>query len=167
MARTTLNFVGGMTRPAPWSWLVFACLVAAAVTSGTSLVLRLRAVAQLEQGIALAQPRVATAAPMSATARQQHDQQVKIVGEAVRQLNVPVTRLIKMVQAPSDIHVSLLALDLNLGTLKISGEAEGAPDMMNYVAFLGEQPLFSSVYLVKHEQAGNAYRFQLEAQWRD
>lgn len=38
---------------------------------------------------------------------------------------------------------------------------------MNYIAFLSEQPLFSSVYLVKHEQAGNAYRFQLEAQWRD
>ncbi len=104
---------------------------------------------------------------MSATARQLQDQQVKIVGDAVRQLNVPVTRIIKMVQAPGDIHVALLALDLNLGTLKISGEAEGAQDMMNYVAFLSEQPLFSSVYLVKHEQTGNAYRFQLEAQWRD
>jgi hypothetical protein len=167
MARTTLNFVGGMTRPAPWALLLLAGLVAAALASGTRWALHQRSVAQLEASIARAQPRMAPAAPMSAAARQQHEQQVKIVGDAVRQLNVPVTRLIKMVQAPSDIHVSLLALDLNLGTLKITGEAEGAQDMMNYVAFLSEQPLFSSVYLVKHEQAGNAYRFQLEAQWRD
>ncbi len=167
MARTTLNFVGGMARSAPWSLLVLACVVAVAVASGTSWALHLRAVAQLEQSLTRAQPPIIAAVPMSATARQLHDQQVKIVGDAVRQLNVPVTRLIKMVQAPNDIHVSLLALDLNQGTLKISGEAEGAADMMNYVAYLSERPLFSSVYLVKHEQAGNAYRFQLEAQWRE
>jgi Tfp pilus assembly protein PilN len=167
MARTSLNFVAGAARPAPWTLLVLACALAVAVASGTSWALHLRTVAQLEQGIAHAQPRAVPAAPMTAAARQQHEQQVKIVGEAVRQLNVPVTRLIKMVQAPTDIHVALLALDLNPGTIKISGEAENAQDMMNYVAFLGEQPLFSSVYLVKHEQAGTAYRFQLEAQWRD
>ncbi len=166
MAHTSLNFVAAAARPAPWALLVLACLAALAVASGTSWALQQRAVAQLEQSIAHAQPRVAAVAPMSAAARQQHEQQVKIVGEAVRQLNVPVTRLVKMVQAPADIHVSLLALDLNLGTLKIGGEAEAGQDMMNYVAFLSEQPLFSSVYLVKHEQAGSAYRFQLEAQWR-
>lgn len=166
MARTSLNFVAAAARPAPWALLVLAGLAALAVASGTSWALQQRAVVQLEQSIARARPRIAPVAPMSAAARQQHEQQVKIVGEAVRQLNVPVTRLIRMVQAPADIHVSLLALDLNLGTLKIGGEAEAGQDMMNYVAFLGEQPLFSSVYLVKHEQAGSAYRFQLEAQWR-
>jgi Tfp pilus assembly protein PilN len=167
MAQTSLNFISGAAHPAPWSLLVLACLVATAVASGSNWALQQRAVVQLEQSIAHAQPRVVPVAPMSAAARQQHEQQVKTVGEAVRQLNVPVTRLIKMVQAPADIHVGLLALDLNLGTLKISGEAEAGQDMMNYVAFLSEQALFSSVYLVKHEQAGNAYRFQLEAQWRE
>jgi Tfp pilus assembly protein PilN len=167
MAHTSLNFITGAARPAPWALFVLSCLAAAAVASGTNWALQQRAVVQLEQSIVRAQPRIAPVAPMSAAARQQHEQQVKIVGEAVRQLNVPVTRLIKMVQAPADIHVSLLALDLNLGTLKISGEAEAGQDMMNYVAYLSEQPLFSSVYLVKHEQTGNAYRFQLEAQWRE
>ncbi len=167
MARTTLNFIGGAARPAPWALLVLACVLVSAVAAGANWVLRLRAVAQIEQQLARAQPRFQPTAPLSASARQLQDQQVKIVGEAVKQLNVPVTRLIKMVQAPTDIHVALLALDLNPGTIKISAEAEGAQDMMNYVSFLGEQSLFSSVYLVKHEQAGNAYRFQLEAQWRE
>jgi hypothetical protein len=44
--------------------------------------------------------------------------------------------------------------------------------MLNYLAFLNQQPMFSSVYLLKHEMSSNAdapehpYRFQLEAQWR-
>jgi Tfp pilus assembly protein PilN len=84
--------------------------------------------------------------------------------------------------------VALLGLDLNgqpaqdagdkaraapqgpAGSLKIAAEAETARDMLNYLAFLSQQPLFRSVYLVKHEQAAGdqprPYRFQLEAQWR-
>jgi hypothetical protein len=42
--------------------------------------------------------------------------------------------------------------------------------MLSYLAFLNQQQMFRSVYLVKHEMAGGAadqsYRFQLEAQWR-
>ncbi len=167
MAGTRLNFIDALPRPKPWSLLVLAGLMFAVIASGAYWINTLDAVSQLERSIARAQPRIVAAAPLSAAARQQQDQQVKIVGDAVKQLNVPVNRLIKMVQAPGDIHVALLALDLNLGTIKISGEAEAAQDMMNYVAFLSEQPLFSSVYLVKHEQAGNAYRFQVEAQWLD
>lgn len=165
MASTKLNFIDSITRPSPKLLLIAAAALLAAVASGVHWVSQLNAVSQLEQAIARAQPRIVPAVPMSAAARQQQDQQVKIVGDAVRQLNVPVNRLVKMVQAPGDIHVALLALDLNPGTIKISAEAEAAQDMMNYVAFLSEQPLFASVYLVKHEQSGSAYRFQVEAQW--
>ena len=54
--------------------------------------------------------------------------------------------------------------------MKIAAEAETAQDMINYLAFLNQQTMFRSVYLVKHEMNMNApehpYRFQLEAQWR-
>jgi hypothetical protein len=165
MAGTRLNFIDAAAPPSRMAMLLLACALAAAVGAGANWAMRFGAVATLERDIARAQPRAPAVAPMSAAARQLQDQQVKIIGDAVRQLNIPVSRLIKMVQAPSDIHVALLALDLSPGSLKISGEAEAAQDMMNYVAFLSEQALFSSVYLVKHEQAGSAYRFQLEAQW--
>jgi hypothetical protein len=45
--------------------------------------------------------------------------------------------------------------------------------MINYLAFLNQQRMFRSVYLLKHEMTGTAqgggerpYQFQLEAQWR-
>ena len=159
----------------------------------------------LQVRMAVVQPRRAAPAPLPPAVQREQEQQVKVVTEAVRQLNLPVARLLKTLQAPADMHVALLGLDLNgqpgqnsgdsakaaaaqggaaapakaappapshspAGSLKITGEAETARDMLNYVAFLGQQPLFRSVYLVKHEQAGGdqvrTVRFQLEAQWR-
>ena len=170
----------------------------------------------LQARIAAAQPRRAAPAALPAARQREQEQQVKAVAEAVRQLNLPVPRLLKTLQAPSDMHVALLGLDLNgqpaqdgddgangankanganganaanaaiaasttkpanaaapqgpAGSLKITAEAETARDMLNYLAFLNQQPLFRSVYLVKHELAigdpVHPYRFQLEAQWR-
>ena len=127
--------------------------------------------------------------PALAPAQQQMDLQVKAVAEAVRQLNLPVTRLLKTIEAREDMRIALLGLDLNgepaqdgeaaapstpAGTLKISAEAETAQDMINYLAFLNQQRMFRSVYLLKHEMTGavpggggeRPYQFQLEAQWR-
>jgi hypothetical protein len=162
----------------------------------------------LQARMAAVQPRPAAPAPLPPAMLREQEQQLKLVTEAVRQLNLPVARLLKTLQAPADMHVALLGLDLNgqpaqdsgdsddsakaavatggaaapakaaspapssspAGSLKITAEAETARDMLNYVAFLGQQPLFRSVYLVKHEQAGSdqvrPVRFQLEAQWR-
>lgn len=137
----------------------------------------------LQARIAAAQPRRTASTPLPPAVQRDQEQQVNVVAEAVRQLNLPVARLLKTLQAPADMHVALLGLDLNgqpaqdsggiakpAGSLKITAEAETARDMLNYLAFLGQQPLFRSVYLVKHEQAGGdqarPLRFQLEAQWR-
>ncbi len=49
MARTNLNFVGDVARPAPWAWIVLACMLASAIAGGASWAMRLRSVAQLEQ----------------------------------------------------------------------------------------------------------------------
>lgn len=134
---------------------------------------------RLEAQLAQLQPARPVRAPLSASQQRERDLELKQVAAAVRQLNLPVTRLVKTVQAPRDVRVALLGLDLNAqqgqdGTsvLKIAAEAETPQDMLNYLAFLNQQPMFSSVYLLKHEMNANAqapahpYRFQLEAQWR-
>ena len=132
---------------------------------------------RLETQLAQLQPARPVHAPLSANQQRERDLELKQVAIAVRQLNLPVTRLIKTVQAPRDVRVALLGLDLNAqqgqdgaSALKIAAEAETPQDMLNYLAFLNQQPMFSSVYLLKHEMNMNTpehpYRFQLEAQWR-
>ncbi|MEF2266798.1 hypothetical protein V3C40_08385 [Janthinobacterium sp. LS2A] len=132
---------------------------------------------RLEAQLAQLQPTRPVRAPLSASQQRERDLELKQVAAAVRQLNLPVTRLVKTVQAPRDVRVALLGLDLNAqqgqdgaSVLKIAAEAETPQDMLNYLAFLNQQPMFSSVYLLKHEMNANTpehpYRFQLEAQWR-
>lgn len=132
---------------------------------------------RLETQLAQLQPARPVRAPLSASQQRERDLELKQVAIAVRQLNLPVSRLIKTVQAPRDVRVALLGLDLNAqqgqdgaSALKIAAEAETPQDMLNYLAFLNQQPMFSSVYLLKHEMNMNTpehpYRFQLEAQWR-
>lgn len=183
MALTKLNFANRSAPLSGWRLALLAAGLLALGAAGLDWMAQLRGVSKLEADLAQARPRSAEHATLPADEQREQDRQRKIIGAAVRQLNVPVTRLIRTVQAPRDIRVALLGLDLNgapepgdaamgaSGALKISAEAETARDMMNYVAFLNEQALFSSVYLVKHElhaaAPGHPYRFQLEAQWRE
>ena len=159
--RLALCLAGGlMLLPAAVYWLVQA-----------------QETRRLEAQLAQLQPARTVHAPLSASAQRERDIELKQVAVAVRQLNLPVTRLIKTVQAPRDVRVALLGLDLNAqqgqdgaSALKIAAEAATPQDMLNYLAFLNQQPMFSSVYLLKHEMNMNTpehpYRFQLEAQWR-
>ncbi|NHZ79020.1 hypothetical protein F2P44_06980 [Massilia sp. CCM 8695] len=183
MALTQLNFVRGAQAPRGWRLALLAGGLLALGAAGVDWVVQARHAGALEAQLALVQPREAPRARLSEADQRAQDRQLAIIGDAVRQLNLPVTRLVKTVQAPADIHVALLGMDLNskpeagaqgsnaAGGLKIAAEAETAGDMMNYVAYLNEQALFTSVYLVKHELNGAApnrpYRFQLEAQWQD
>lgn len=161
--RLALCLAGGlMLLPAAVYWLVQA-----------------QETRRLEAQLAQLQPARPVRAPLSASQQRERELELKQVAAAVRQLNLPVTRLVRTVQAPRDVRVALLGLDLNAqqgqdgaSVLKIAAEAETPQDMLNYLAFLNQQPMFSSVYLLKHEISSNAnapehaYRFQLEAQWR-
>lgn len=190
---SSLNFLPRATPLTGWRIALLAVGVLAMLPSAANWIAQQQTTSRLEARLAaqLAQaqgPRVFR--PALAPAQQRElDLQVKAVAEAVRALNLPVTRLIKTIQAPADVRVALLGLDLNgqpspeaadsslpSGALKIAAEAETVQDMINYLAFLNQQPMFSTVYLVKHEMAaapaGGAaaperpYHFQLEAQWR-
>ena len=183
---TTLNFI---PQPAPlkgWRLALLAIGLLALVPAAIGWIARVQTIHHLEQQLAQAQPRHLTRPALPPAQQRELDQQVKAVADAVRQLNLPIARLLKTLQAPHDIHVALLALDLNSqppqdgaagatsakpsGALKIVAEAETAQDMINYLVFLNQQPIFRSVYLIKHETSGDAaerpYHFQLEAQWR-
>lgn len=191
MALTQLNFVQGAQPPRGWRLALLAGGLLALGVAGASWVLQARQAGAMEAQLAQLVPREAPQVRLSEAEQRVQDRQLAVIGDAVRQLNLPVTRLVKTVQAPADIHVALLGMDLNgkpedgagsgsgsanpagsaAGGLKIAAEAETAGDMMRYVAYLNEQALFTSVYLVKHELNGaganRPYRFQLEAQWQD
>ena len=190
---TRLDFIPRAAPLTGWRLAVLAVgllmLLPAAInwTAQRQTVARLQA--RLDAQSATLQPQRLTRPALAPAQQQQMDLQVKAVAEAVRQLNLPVTRLLKTIEAREDMRIALLGLDLNgepaqegqtaapstpAGTLKISAEAETAQDMINYLAFLNQQRMFRSVYLLKHEMTGAAsgagaerpYQFQLEAQWR-
>ena len=190
---TRLDFIPRAAPLTGWRLAVLAVgllmLLPAAInwTAQRQTVDRLQA--RLDAQSATLQPQRLTRPALAPAQQQQMDLQVKAVAEAVRQLNLPVTRLLKTIEAREDMRIALLGLDLNgepaqegeaatpstpAGTLKISAEAETAQDMINYLAFLNQQRMFRSVYLLKHEMTGTVpggggerpYQFQLEAQWR-
>lgn len=103
---------------------------------------------------------------------------IAVANQAVRQLNVPVLRLLKALRPPRDIPVFLLGVDLadsgrGGNTVRVAAEADSGYDMANYVGFLGSSPPFRSAWLVRHEEtlaekSGNqGLRFVVEAQWRE
>ncbi len=100
------------------------------------------------------------------------------VANAVRQINLPLPTILKGLQAPKDIRVALLGVEIG-GKAGVSGaathikllaEAKNGAEMANYVAFLDDLPLFQSVYLQKHEIPQDSkeghYRFQMEMLWQ-
>ena len=189
---TRLDFVPRATPLAGWRLAVLAIGVMMLLPAAINWMAQWQTVGRLQTRLdaqsAALQPRRLTRPALAPAQQQQLDLQVKAVAEAVRQLNLPVTRLLKTIEAREDMRIALLGLDLNgepaqdgqvaalstpAGTLKISAEAETAQDMINYLAFLNQQRMFRSVYLLKHEMTGAAtgngerpYQFQLEAQWR-
>ncbi|MDC8758644.1 hypothetical protein [Janthinobacterium fluminis] len=179
MGLSELNFIRRPARCDGWRLALLAAGALALLPAAGHWLAQAQTVRRLEAQLAQAQPRQVAAAPLAPALQREQDAQLKRVADAVRRLNLPVTRLIRTVQAPRDVRVALLGLDLNgdndeggrpSGALKIAAEAETAQDMLNYLAFLNQQTLFKSVYLLKHEMHTGApehpYRFQLEAQWQ-
>lgn len=192
MNATRLPLIPALPPLAGWRLALLGMGVAILLAAAMHWLKAYDAAQALQGRIAMVQPHRTAPPPLPATLQREQELQLKVVAEAVRQLNLPVPRLLKTLQAPADMHVALLGLDLNgqpaqendaatagptpnrqppgpAGSLKIAAEAETAQDMLNYLAFLNQQPLFRSVYLVKHELTNGGihpYRFQLEAQWR-
>lgn len=181
MGLSRIDFLPASAAQTFSGWRLILCLAGALTLLPAAVywLVQAQETRRLEAQLAQLQPARTVHAPLSASAQRERDIELKQVAVAVRQLNLPVTRLVRTVQAPRDVRVALLGLDLNAqqgqdgaSALKIAAEAATPQDMLNYLAFLNQQPMFSSVYLLKHEMSSNAdapehpYRFQLEAQWR-
>lgn len=176
MALTRLNFVAEnrwWPRMA-WLWLVPACALFAWALhhwyGQQELLQQWQSKLQTSQA-QHAPPRV----QRSAQEQRELEAQASHVFNAVRQINFPLPSLLKALQAPSDIRVALLSVEMggktgNATQIKILAEAKTGADMSNYVAFLDDLPLFQSVYLQKHEipqdNKEGHYRFQLEMLWQ-
>ena len=185
MQLTQLDFVSLPKSGYGWRGMLFVAGTLALLGASATWHVQKKSIAGLEMQLSRAQPRTIVRPALSAAQRHSIEGQINAVRAAVRQLNVPIGALVKALQPPKDIRVALLGLDVvagkngpeqhtptdAAGILKIAAEARTPQEMTTYVAFLADQPLFQSVYLVKHElnatSAERPYRFLLEAQWQE
>lgn len=158
------------TPPAAWMLASVALLLCvAAAVAGAGLMQRQKA---HEQRLAVVQANiVAPAAPPASTARPISEPQAVAVNAAVMQLNLPWRALQDAVAASTPAAVALLALepDAKKRTLRISAEARTSDEMIDYVARLKREELFSDVVLTHHEindqDPNRPIRFELDATW--
>lgn len=158
------------TPPAAWMLAAFALIVLlAAAGAGADLVKRQRA---HERQLAVLQARAAVpAAAPPAAATPISETQAAAVNAAVMQLNLPWRALQDAVAAATPPGVALLALepDARKRSLRISAEARTSDEMIDYVARLKREELFSDVALTHHEindqDPNRPIRFELDAAW--
>lgn len=158
------------TLPVAWMLAAFALLLClAAAVAGAGLMARQRgherqlAAVQARAAVPVAAP-VADAPPILET-------QATAVNAAVMQLNLPWRALQDAVASATPAGVALLALepDARKRTLRISAEARTSDEMIDYVARLKREELFSDVALTHHEindqDPNRPIRFELDAAW--
>ena len=158
------------TPPAAWMLAAFALLLCvAAAVAGGDLMKR-----QHEHDRQLAAVRARAAVPAAApvvAAPPISETQAAAVNVAVMQLNLPWRALQDAVASATPAGVALLALepDARKRTLHISAEARTSDEMIDYVARLKRDELFSDVALTRHEindqDPNRPIRFELDAAW--
>ena len=109
----------------------------------------------------------------------------RAVNSAVGRINLAPLPLLRALQPPPDIHVTLLGLDLASAAplggesdalagpppapVKLDVEARAALDMTRYLAYLGSRPGLGGVQLMRHEPdtavLATGYRFHVEMTW--
>ena len=108
----------------------------------------------------------------------EQERRTAAINAAVAELNVPLPQLMRALQAPKDIRVALLGLELGTAAeggrhvLKVGAEAPTSTDMTQYVAYLDERKPFSRAYLTRHEVPDAAsgpasFRFVVEVEWKE
>ena len=98
--------------------------------------------------------------------------EIKHANEVLQQLSLPWGKLFQAIESSSGKQVALLAMepDAEKHVVKISGEAKNIAAVLDYIKRLGEQEVFSSVYLQSHQiqqqDPEKPVRFALLAVWR-
>ena len=98
--------------------------------------------------------------------------QIASINEAIRQLNLPWSELLRIVEERTPKQIALLSLepDARKNELRIWAEAKTPEDMTAFLKTLQAEPRLAEVALQKHENndkdANRPYRFQLITRWR-
>jgi hypothetical protein len=105
---------------------------------------------------------------------------VSVINKAVRELNMPISALLRALNPPRDIKVAILSVETasagqtseaKQATVKIQAEARSDADMTRFVAYVAERQPFVGAYLTRHEVIESLpekpYRFTVEATWLD
>lgn len=127
---------------------------------------------QAQLSMLAARARAPSVMPVAARQPSVPAAQAAAVNEIILRLNLPWGALRDAVQAATTPNVALLALepDARKHSLRISAEARGSDEMIDYVEQLQRQDWFSGVALAHHEindlDPNHPMRFQVDAQWR-
>lgn len=192
MAVHALDAVARTARPSVFKSLLLCMVIATTALLGWSL---WRSEARLRQDrSAETVVRSDVRPPAASTAEELR--RIAAVNAAVSELNVPLPRLLRALEAPKDIRVALLGIEVaarsgggaqaagagaSRSTLKVHVESPTSLDMTRYVALLAGRKPFVRAYLARHEVPDGArdarggvaadprttYRFTVEVTWED
>jgi hypothetical protein len=157
--RSQTDAVSQRPRPKPW---VAAAAAAVFALASWSVYGALEAASRLEARLSEAPtPRAQRVSEPAAAMTPTERARAVAVNAAVEELNLPVGTLLRAVQPPRDVAVSLLTVEVVAGSgakdeagrkLKLSAQANDAAHMTRYVAFLSSQPAFATAHLLRHEE---------------
>jgi len=171
------------SAPSSWTAARIICLAGAAALSAVlawQAGQQTLAVAGLRAQLAALRPPAPVATPAPLWTREEIAR-IKVVNGAVRQLNLPITEILRALKPPPDLRITVLGVDASSTTasaapgaassVKIIAQAPSGAEMARYAAYIGSRTPFVSAYLVGHDidgaGAAQTYRFTLEAQWTD
>jgi hypothetical protein len=163
-----------------WRWLVVGVIAVLAGAVSTQAVNAHLVFATLTEQLH-ATSDAAQVAPRPKTWSRAEMAQVQAVNAAIRELNLPISSILRALEPPRDIRVAVLsvetAVDTSVGTssktssVKIFAEARSGAEMARYVSFVAERKPFTGAYLTRHEidetSAERPYRFTVEAVWSE
>lgn len=172
--RSDLDGIHLPTRP---SRRQVATLALSVVLAGVVGVLSAKAYLEEKEVQGRLQQRREAQQPQSPVSWRKEDvPRILAVNAAVRELNLPVGKLLAAIQPPADMEVALLSVEFlaarggdDASILKIVAETRVAGDMARYVALLPSRAPLVQAHLSAHEISENLplqpYRFSVEAKW--
>ncbi len=159
-----------------WQWASAAMLALLIGGSGWWALSAQRDAARAEAALqALHAPSTNASASSSAAggAARVDAQELATVKRQLASLDVPIDRLLAAALPPSQVRATLLSFEMSAprdaaaaATLRLTGEARSSAAMTEYLAHLGSTAPFTGAELTRHELAGAAYRFTMEATWK-
>lgn len=171
-----LNAISTTPKAVLWQWLVLGLGIA--LVSGLS-VQAFKTNTYIRSLIAIdATSNIAPVLPKAKSWSKDELVRVRAVNSAIRELNLPITAILRALEPPKDIRVSLLNMETlanapgsQTSVVKLIAEARTGAEMARYIAYLSDKKPFTGAYLTKHDVDENSaerpYRFTVEVQWKE